>query len=67
MNDTTESLVIEILCKLQGEMSILREDIRDIKARLSSIEARLGIRLMRDSWKTAIVTQNIQKVRPWRT
>jgi predicted nucleic acid-binding Zn-ribbon protein len=42
MNDTTESLVIEILRKLQGEMSILREDIRDIKARLSSIEARLA-------------------------
>ena len=42
MKDTTESLVIEILRKLQGEMSIMREDIRDIKARLSSIEARLA-------------------------
>ena len=42
MNDTTENLVIEILRKLQGEMSIMREDIRDIKVRLSSIEARLA-------------------------
>jgi predicted nuclease with TOPRIM domain len=42
MSDTTESLVIEILRKLQGEMSIMREDIRDIKVRLSSIEARLA-------------------------
>jgi predicted nuclease with TOPRIM domain len=42
MNDTTESLVVEILRKLQGEMSIMREDIRDIKVRLSSIEARLA-------------------------
>jgi predicted nucleic acid-binding Zn-ribbon protein len=42
MNDTTESLVVEILRKLQADMSIMREDIRDIKTRLSSIEARLA-------------------------
>jgi hypothetical protein len=42
MHDSTENLVLEILRRIQADVAILREDMRDVKTRLSSIEARLA-------------------------
>jgi tetrahydromethanopterin S-methyltransferase subunit G len=42
MNESTENLVLEILRRMQADMAILRDDMRDVKTRLSSIEGRLA-------------------------
>ena len=40
MNGDTENLILEILRRMQPDMAIVREDMRDVKTYLSSIEAR---------------------------
>lgn len=42
MNEPPDSLVIEILRRIQGDLRELRLDVQDIKHHLSGIEVHLG-------------------------
>ena len=47
MTSETENLVLQILKKLQGDLSELRKDSSEVKQRLGAVEQQLGL-LRRD-------------------
>lgn len=42
MTEETESLVLEILKKIQGDLAFVRQDVSDLKLRNASIENHLA-------------------------
>ena len=43
MAEITNEPMYEILRRIQANLALLKDDMRDIKARLTSIDGRLGI------------------------
>jgi hypothetical protein len=43
MTEITDQLIYEILKSVQAQVAIIREDVSSIKARVTSIDTRLGL------------------------
>ena len=45
MTDNTENLVLEILRRMQGDLTAIRADVADLKVRMSAMEQHFAILL----------------------
>jgi len=58
MTETTDNLVLELLRSIRGDISVLNGGMRDVKARLSSIESYIAT-LHADQARTAFSLDDV--------
>jgi hypothetical protein len=42
MSENTENLVLELLRAMRGDIGLIKDDIREVKARLGALEVGVG-------------------------